>query len=114
MSSIMDTVEHTCLQEVAKHEADRSKLQRRLQERRQDWAIMKSSGSTAAAADNNNNINNMNNNNNNMNMNNNNKTAAARMVEKLLADLDKCALQLDLKNEVLKGLAEYVATPTPP
>lgn len=90
MSSILDAVEDTCLQEVAKHEADRSKLQRRLQERRQDWAVMKSSDPSTAS--------------------DYNKTTA-RMVEKLLADLDKCALQLDLKNEVLKGLAVYVATP---
>jgi chromosome segregation ATPase len=90
MSSILDTVEDTCLQEVTKHEADRSKLQRRLQERRQDWSVMKSSDPSTAS--------------------DYNKTTA-RMVEKLLADLDKCALQLDLKNEVLKGLAGYVATP---
>lgn len=109
MSSILDAVEDTCLQEAAKHEADRSKLQRRLQERRQDWVVMKSSSSSnspsAAAADNNNS---------NISSNNNsniNKTVV-RMVEKLLSDLDKCALQLDQKNEVFRGLAQYVATPS--
>jgi len=84
MSSILDAVEDSCLREVARHESDRSKQQRRLQERRQDWAGMKSSSPV---------------------------DRTTRLVEKLLADLDKCAAQLDQKNEVLRGLAVYVTSP---